>query len=375
MFVETLLMGLLTILFAFYVGYYLFGFRYGKTLASTKSETYLPMVSLVIATFNEEQIVKKKIENTIGITYPKERMEIVFVDSSNDRTRQIIRDFKEESDLNIILFEEEERKGLASALNTGYAIASGEIVIKADCDLLLEKDSVEEIVRPFSDPAVGAVSGAIRVSNQYDVEMGYRIIFERFRLAEANLDSTYLFNPFSAFRKKLIQPINRKSVADDAELALKIRQKGYRTVYSPTAVAHEMSPTSVKERIRQKSRRAQGHIRLIFQNLEILFNPKYGKFGLFIFPANFFMMILSPLLILLAVITGFVYLYSLLGIFLSSVISLIAFALITIVYFKSWPKIVAGFLDAQLNLLIGFVKLIIKGPDFKWTKDKRQNLV
>lgn len=371
MIVQTLFMAFLSILFTFYIAYYLFGLRYGKNVQSVKSEAYLPKVSLVIATFNEEEIVKKKIENTVDLNYPKEKLEIVFVDSSTDRTREILNELKRKSDLNIILFKEEERKGLASALNTGYALASGEIVIKADCDLFLDKNSVKEIVKHFSDPSIGAVSGAIRVLNQSSVEMGYRTIFERLRLAEANLDSTYLFNPFSAFRKKLIQPIDRKSVADDAELALKIRQSGYRTIYSPTAVAYEVSPTSIKERIKQKSRRAQGHIRLIFQNLEMLLNRKYGKFGLIVFPANFFMMILSPWLILLTLLTGFIYLYSLFGAFLSSVVALSFITLIAVIYFKSRPKIVAGFLDSQLNLLIGFVKLIIRGPDFKWRKSNR----
>ena len=373
MIVETLFLALLFILFAFYVGYYLFGFRYGKNVHYVKSEVYLPKVSMVVATFNEEEIVRKKIENIISLNYPKENLEIIFVDSSTDTTRQIIREFKEKSDLNIILFEEGERKGLASALNTGYALASGEIVIKSDCDLLLDENSVKEIVKHFSDPGIGAVSGAIRVLNQSNIEIGYRTIFERLRLAEANLDSTYLFNPFCAFRKKLIQPIDRKSVADDAELALKIRQSGYRTIYSPTAVTYEVSPTSIKERIKLKSRRAQGHIRLIFQNLKMLLNPKYGKFGLIIFPANFFMIILSPWLILFTLITGFIYLYSLLGLLLSSITILIFLTLITIVYLKAKPKTVAGFLDSQLNLLIGFVKLIVKGPEFKWAKDKRHN--
>jgi len=373
MIIETLFLALLFILFAFYVGYYLFGFHYGKNVATAKNEAYMPKVSIVIATFNEEEKVEKKIEDTVGLSYPKEKMEIIFVDSSTDRTRQIIRQLKDQYGLDIILFEEEERKGLASALNTGYALASGEIVIKSDCDLLLDRNSVKEIAKYFSDPSIGAVSGAIRVLNQSDLEIGYRTVFERLRLAEANLDSTYLFNPFSAFRKKLIQPIDRKSVADDAELALKIRQSGYRTIYSPTAVTYEVSPTSIRERIRQKSRRAQGHIRLIFQNLKMLLNRKYGKFGLIIFPANFFMIILSPWLILLTLITGFIYLYSLLGLLLSSIAALIFLTSITIIYLKAKPKTVAGFLDSQLNLLIGFVKLIVTGPEFKWAKDKRRN--
>ncbi len=375
MIIEVLLTLLVSILAAFYIGYYMFGLVWGKPESPAENETYVPKVSLVVATFNEENAIGKKIKNLLGIDYPRDRMEIIFVDSSNDATREIIRRFTDASNANVQLFEEEERKGLASALNKGYELATGEIVIKTDCDIPLHKDSVKEIVKQFHDPSVGAVSGAIRIVNRSDTEIGYRSIFERLRLAEANLDSTYLFNPFCAFRKELIQPIDRRSVADDAELALKIRKSGFKTSYSPTAVAYETSPTSLSERIRQKSRRAQGHIRLIGQNLDVLLNPKYGKFGLIIFPANFFMIILSPWLILLSLAIFFIFLSDLAGLLISSMALLLFLASTATAYAKSTPKILAGFLDSQLNLLVGLFKLVSKGPDFRWTKNKRDKSI
>ncbi|MGD8545526.1 MAG: glycosyltransferase [Candidatus Bathyarchaeota archaeon] len=362
---------LLSILFVFYAGYYIFGLLYGKRKKNDNGQEYLPTVSMVTATFNEEKIIKRKIENTLKLDYPTDKLEWIFIDSSDDETRNIINDFKKKSKLKIVLFEENERKGLATALNKGYELATGEVVVKSDCDILLNEKAVREIVKPFSDPNVGAVSGAINIINQANLEIGYRSIFERLRLAEANLDSTYLFNPFSAFRKEAIQPIDPKSVADDAELALKIRKKDYRTVYAPEAISYEKSPTSIRERIKQKSRRAQGHIRLISQNLRLLLNPKYGKFGTIIFPANFFMMIISPWLMILTLFIGFLYLASLFGILVSSIISFIFIVLIIAIYLLSRPAMVAGFLDSQLNLVVGFAKLAIKGPDFKWAKDKR----
>lgn len=373
MIIESIVIILFLSLVLFYSGYYLFGHFYGKNLWYKNDYNYQHKVSLVISTYNEEDMIKTKIENTVDLDYPEDKLEIIFVDSSTDKTREIIRTFKESSHLNIILVEEKNRKGLASALNTGYALASGQIVIKTDCDMLLDKYSIREIVKYFSEPDIGAVSGVARVLNQSKIEIGYRSIFERLRVAEANLDSTYLFNPFSAFRKDLIEPIDKRSVADDAELALKIRKKGYKTIYSPTAIAYEVSPTSIKDRLKQKSRRAQGHIRLILQNLRIMFNPKYGEFGLIILPANFFMMILSPWLLLFTLFLGFVYMYSVFG-SLSLLFILIFLSLTSIAYVKATPKIVAGFLDAQLSLIVGFLKLITKGPDFKWTKDKRSKI-
>ena len=367
---QILLISLVFILFSFYGGISLFGFLYGKRLWYQKDKNYLPKVSLVIATFNEEKIINEKIQNLIQLDYPKEKLEIVFVDASTDATWEMIEAFKENSSLKIIALKETERKGLASALNAGYSAATGEIVVKTDCDILTDKNAIRELVGHFFTPAIGAVSGAIRVSNPSDIEVGYRSIFQKMRIAESNLDSTYMFNTFFAFRKCLIEPIDEKSVADDAELALKIRKKGFKTIYTPTAIAYEASPTSIKDRIKQKSRRAQGHIRLIYQNLGIMFNPKYGKLGLFIFPANFFMIILSPWLFALTLLLGLIYTYSSFGL-IPLLLALTLIALTSIGYVKATPKIVAGFLDAQLALLVGFLTLIAKGPDFKWTKEKR----
>lgn len=127
-------------------------------------------------------------------------------------------------------------------------------------------------------------------------------------------------------------------MADDAELALKIRKKGYKTVYSPAAIAYEVSPISLKSRIDQKSRRAQGHIRLIFQNLDVFLNPKLGKFGLIIFPANFFMMILSPWLILLTMVFGILYFGIVFGFPYALLLFVTVASLALVIYVRSTPK-------------------------------------
>lgn len=360
------------ILILFYVLWFFFTATYARRAyyGGQKSLTGfpLPTVTLVIPTYNERDNVEKKIRNVESLDYPRDKLEVVFVDSSTDGTRDIIRELRDTTPIQTVLLEEKERRGLAAALNVGYSNATGEIVIKSDCDKSFGKEAILYLVRHFSDPTVGAVSGAVRISNQCNKEIGYLGLIERIRTAEARLDSTYVFSPICAFRRSVIELLDERSVADDAELALKIRRKGYKTLYEPRAIATETSPESGIARIRQKSRRAQGHIRLLFQNLDIMFNPKYGRFGLIIFPANFFMMVVSPCLVLSAILLALFSLYQ-----YSTWYSLAATILIPLltflIYRKSWPKAVAGFIDSQLNLLVGLVTLIINGPEFKWEKD------
>jgi cellulose synthase/poly-beta-1,6-N-acetylglucosamine synthase-like glycosyltransferase len=370
--IELLFACIVASLVIFYLAYCLFGIICGKEIKYKGKGGQLPKVSLIVATYNEENAIGKKIDNIKCLNYPPDLLEVVFVDSSTDGTLKAIRDFKEKSRIGIQVISEKVRKGLATALNTGYSSASGDIVMKSDCDMMLDNYAVKEIVEYFSNPEVGAVSGAIKISNKCNVEIGYRSIFERLRAAESNLDSTYLFNPICAFRKNLVEPVDSRSVADDAELALKIRKKGYRTVYAPEAIAYESSPVTLRERVRQKSRRAQGHIRLIFQNMDILFNRRLGKFGLVIFPANFFMIILSPWLFVLAAVLGLLCVGILFGAVYAAVVSVVLGFLIVLSYVTSRPKMLAGFLDAQVNLIIGLMKLISRGPDYMWSKEHRR---
>jgi len=361
---DVVIIGFFSFTVLFYCGYSLFALVYGKNVKYKRGTDYTPEVTLVVPTRNEEKTIQQKIDNILETEYPKDMIEVIFVDSSNDGTKEIINSFKKNSSMKVALIEEKECRGLASALNIGYAAANGDIIIKSDCDMQLDKDFVKNIVTYFSDPQVGAVTGAIEVANKSDIEKGYRTLFHKLRLAEANFDSTYVFNAF-AFRRTLLERINEKSVADDAELALKIRKRGYKTLFAPDAIIYESSPLSIKDRIEQKSRRAQGHILLACQNLSVLFNPKYGRFGIVIFPANFLMMLVLPWLMLSEIVLICIWLLTLLGYAALPVILVIILG-ISFVYLKSKPRLLAGFIDSQINLIVGTLQLIRKGPKFSW---------
>jgi cellulose synthase/poly-beta-1,6-N-acetylglucosamine synthase-like glycosyltransferase len=316
-----------------------------------------------VCTYNEEKTIERKWENLVSLQYPKDRLEVVFVDSSEDSTFEKIRDFSEEGSFKVKIVRQFPRKGLASALNLGYSIATGDIVIKSDSDMFFDSDAVLWIVQCFADQNVGAVTGRVELLNNCKIERAYRRIFESNRLFETIIDSTYLFNPIAAFRRRLIERIDPTSSADDAELALVIRKKGFRTIYCPQAVCYETTPESLTARLRQKSRRAQGHIRLCLKNIGLLFNRKYGRFSTFIFPMNFFMIVLSPVLILLSVALLVVSLFTNP---IASSISLVIVSGPLLSYIFKYPSILAAITESQLALLIGYAKWVLSGPEYKW---------
>ena len=257
-----------------------------------------PSVSIVLPTYNEERIVENKLRDIVSLDYPMAKVEVVVVDSSDDDTRAVVREFFADRDApESNLIQEDERRGLAPALNDAYAAASNEMVVKTDCDSKLAPDVLREAAANLADPDVGAVTGRnVDVLGGSDVEEGYRDVQATIQTLESHLDSTLIFHgPFSAFETDEIVPIDPDSIADDTELALKIRKNGKRVVFDPTIRYKEASHSAFGKRRTQKDRRAMGLLRLLLQHRDML--GRYGLYGGLVLPFNWWFMIASPWLL------------------------------------------------------------------------------
>ena len=254
-------------------------------------------VSIVIPTYNEEKTINKKLDNTLELKYPKESLEIVIVDCSDDKTSELIEDyFRDHGEgVELVLDHEDERRGLPYGLNKGYSMATGDIVVKTDCDAMLDGDALKYALESFEDEKIGCVTGrAVPIGSKS--EESYRDLNARIQLLESRIDSTIIAHgPFTAFRKRLLQKIDDDSLADDSELSLKIRKQGYRSILNPNVIFYEK--TSEEGREEQKTRRASGLVRLMWRNKTLFFNPRYGLYGLVVFPFNFSAIVLLPLLL------------------------------------------------------------------------------
>ncbi|NHN58916.1 MULTISPECIES: glycosyltransferase [Halorussus] len=262
-----------------------------------------PTVSIVLPTYNESGIIEKKLDDVVSLDYPMEKVELVVVDSSDDETPEIIEDYfadREHPDLNLI--REQERRGLAPALNDAYAAAENEMVVKTDCDSYVADDALQEAAANLADPDVAAVTGQnAEVLGGSEVEAGYRGVQAHIQTLESHLDSTLIFHgPFSAFENDAIVPIDPNSLADDTELALKIRRGGGRVLFDPAIRYKEASHSGFGKRRLQKDRRGMGLIRLLAQHRDAL--GRYGKYGKVVLPFNWWFMVVSPWLVALDVL-------------------------------------------------------------------------
>ncbi|TMT87287.1 glycosyltransferase [Haloterrigena sp. H1] len=330
-----------------------------------------PTVSIVLPTYNEAQIVETKLDDLLALDYPMEKVELVVVDSSSDDTREIIREYF--SDLNapeLVLLEEDERRGLAPALNDAYAAASNEMVVKTDCDSKLSPNVLREAAANLADDDIAAVTGQnVEVLGGSEVESGYRGVQSHIQQLESNLDSTLIFHgPFSAFEKDALLPIDPNSLADDTELALKIRRQGGRVIFDPAVEYMEASHSEFVKRRKQKDRRGMGLIRLLVQHRDAL--GRYGKYGRIVLPFNWWFMIVSPWLLAVTLIVGTgaaISLFGASGLVLPGLLGV--FAYLGQKDHLGPVQALYSIFDTQVSLLRASVELLVGDSDGTWDVD------
>ncbi len=147
-----------------YVGYFLAAWLISRINPKpVDKEEWFPPVSLIITAYNEENRIGKKIENSLSLDYPRDKLEILVVsDASSDATESIVATF---AGRGVKLLAIPERHGKHYAQGRGIQAASSDIIVLTDATTFLEKDALAKIVRSYADPTVGCVSGEDRVDS------------------------------------------------------------------------------------------------------------------------------------------------------------------------------------------------------------------
>lgn len=259
----------------------------------------LPMVSVIIPVFNEQLVIERRIKNIYQCTYPKNKLQVIVVDSgSNDKTRSIIEEkFSEQ----VILIREEQRKGKAHAINLAIKKCSGKIVIITDGPTLYDKHTILQLVESLRDSSVGGATALYNIPNATEnqttaSEYAYWSYKDKMRILESRTYSTsWLSGEACAFKKGIVTKVHEDSLADDSNIALQIISKGYKVVVNERCYFTEKSPSGVYDYLGIKTRRALGGLIETLRFRYFLFRPEYGNFGLVIFPYRFFAQFISPI--------------------------------------------------------------------------------
>src|SRR6476659_2731443 len=107
-----------------YAGYPLILSLIGLFVRRSRAEAgYTPRISVLIAAYNEEEAIERKIQQTLALEYPQEKLELlVLSDCSSDRTDEIVSAFP---DSRVRLVRLPDRGGKTLAQNYGVKQATG----------------------------------------------------------------------------------------------------------------------------------------------------------------------------------------------------------------------------------------------------------
>ena len=115
-----------------------------------QSETDLPEVTMLICAYNEQNIVKMKMENIGALDYPKDKLHIMWAtDGSTDSTNEYLKAYP-----SIQITFHPERRGKTAAMNRAIPKIQTGIIIMTDANTMINPGAIKEIVRLFNDPSV-----------------------------------------------------------------------------------------------------------------------------------------------------------------------------------------------------------------------------
>ena len=235
----------------------------------------LPTMTLMICAYNEEDVVAEKMENTLAIDYPKDKLQILWVtDGSNDRTNELLAAYPE-----VRIVFSPERRGKTAALKHGLRELQTRYVAFTDANTMINAGALREIARLFLDPTVGCVSGEKRVAARKAGEMAaegeglywrYESTLKRW---DSELYSTMgAAGELYAIDPQLVREVPDEALLDDFMLSMYVVQSGKRIAYSPDAYAMEYGSANIYEESKRKRRIAAGGLQSIWW-LRSMLNP------------------------------------------------------------------------------------------------------
>jgi biofilm PGA synthesis N-glycosyltransferase PgaC len=256
-----------------------------------RPDDQLPMVSLVVPAFNEGVVIQPALRSLLELDYPNYEV-IVVDDGSTDDTYDKAMAVAAESQRVPVRVLTKRNGGKAEALNTGMAVARGELILNMDGDTKLSRNTLRVCVPYFDNPRVGAVAGNVKVVNRENLWSKIQALEYVEGLAMARKAQSFVRavniipGPLGMFRKSVLREVggyDHDTFAEDCDLTLKMLMRGWHVVYEHRAVAWVETPTSLLNLLKQRYRWTRGILQATTKHRWALWQP--GRAGV-----NFFIL-------------------------------------------------------------------------------------
>jgi cellulose synthase/poly-beta-1,6-N-acetylglucosamine synthase-like glycosyltransferase len=222
-----------------------------------KTAPYEPFVSVVITAYNEERDLRAKLENTLALDYPADKLEILVAsDCSADATDDIAREF---APLGVRLHRQLKREGKTAAQNAAVERVKGEIVLFSDATTLYRPDVLRVMTPNFADESVGCVAGKLIYVDPGDTSVGSGAksywSYETFlKTHESRVCSLIgASGCLYAVRRSAYVPLYPEACSDFI-IATKMVEQNLRAVYEPQAICTEETNQRADKELRMRVR-------------------------------------------------------------------------------------------------------------------------
>lgn len=338
---------------------------------------YFPSLTIIITAFNEERRIIDKLENTLMIEYPGDKLQVLVAsDGSTDKTNEIVSRYR---DRRIESLSFPERRGKEHAQAEAVRSARGEILVFTDVATLLEPTAVKEIVSNFADPSVGSVSSEDRLLGKdgKPTGEGFYIRYEMWlRRMESKANSLVgLSGSFFSARREVCKDFSGDMQSDFRTLLNSIKM-GLRGVSDPGAVGTYFDTLDESHEFDRKVRTVLRGLTVFFHHLELL-NPL--QFGLFSYQyfCHKLLRWLVPFFLCVALISN-AFLASEAGVWLILFLLQIGFYVLAYASWKEWVKsssflvrIPKFFLMVNASILLAWVRYIRGERLVMWNPTER----
>lgn len=236
-------------------------------------------VSILISAYNEEKVIRQRIENIDLLDYNKDLLEVIVgSDCSSDNTNRILMDLAlQYTWLKVHIFQK--RRGKAAVINDLAQKAGNNILIFSDANTVFDKSALKNLINKFHNDRIGGVSGRLILSDENVTtesveEKKYWLLETLIKQAEGKLGILIGANGgIFAIRRELFTPIPiEKAVTDDFFLSLSVLSKGYKFLYANDAVANENVANDVISEFKRKRRFAATNYQTLSFFKNLLFN-------------------------------------------------------------------------------------------------------
>ncbi|GAB6059662.1 glycosyltransferase family 2 protein [Desulfonatronum parangueonense] len=256
--IETFFWACLLLLVYAFIGYPLLIWILARTTGkeTRRDDRHQPRVSMLLSVYNEEQVIREKIQNFLELDYEPEALELIIVsDGSADETEAIAASFESPR---IRLIIQKKRGGKTLALNRAAAEAKGDILVFTDANTIFAPDALRKLTRHFADPNVGLVSGRsvyLDVRNSAEHSGGVYRRYEDF-IKEQESGTVSIVGAdgaIYALRANLYQPLSAQYINDFIH-PLQVVCKGFRAIQDSEALCREVQDDDAGKELQRQTR-------------------------------------------------------------------------------------------------------------------------